>query len=48
MINRLFTRAKVLVRFQQSVLQPHLSDLAAELHEQGYSDNIIRAYPLRG
>jgi integrase/recombinase XerD len=44
MINTLFTRAKVLARFQESLLQPHLSDLAAGLHEQGYSDNVIRAY----
>src|SRR4051794_20797636 len=44
MIDTLFTRAKVLARFQQSTLQPHLSDLAAGLHEQGYSDNVIRAY----
>src|SRR5919108_6426781 len=44
MINTLFNRAKVLARFQESILQPHLSDLAAGLHEQGYSDNVIRAY----
>src|SRR3954447_6234980 len=44
MINTLFTRAKVLARFQESLVQPHLSDLAAGLHEQGYSDNVIRAY----
>ncbi len=44
MINTLFTRAKVRARFQQSLLQPHLSDLGAGLHEQGYSDNVIRAY----
>lgn len=44
MIDTLFIRAKVLARFQQSLLQPHLSDLAAGLHEQGYSDNVIRAY----
>jgi integrase len=44
MINMLFTRAKVLARFQQSLLQPHLGDLAAGLHEQGYSDSVIRAY----
>jgi len=44
MINTLFNRAKVRARFQESLLQPHLSALAAGLHEQGYSDNVIRAY----
>jgi hypothetical protein len=44
MINTLFTRAKVLARFQQSILEPHLSDLAGDLHEHGYCDNVIRAY----
>ena len=44
MINTLFTQAKVLARYEHSLLQPHLSDLAAGLHEQGYSDNVIRAY----
>ena len=44
MIDTHFTRAKVLARYEQSLLQPHLSDLAAGLHEQGYSDNVIRAY----
>jgi integrase len=44
MINSLFTRAHVIARFQQSLLQPHLSDLAARLQQQGYSHNVIRAY----
>jgi hypothetical protein len=44
MIDTLFIRAKVLARFQESLLQPHLSDLAAGLHEQGYSNNVIRTY----
>jgi hypothetical protein len=44
MINTLFARANVVARFQQSLLQPHLSDLAGMLHEHGYSRNIIRAY----
>jgi site-specific recombinase XerD len=43
-INTLFTRAKVLARFRQSLLQPHLSDLAARLHERGYSLHVIRGY----
>src|ERR1044072_775266 len=44
LINSLFTRAHVIARFQQSSLQPHLSDLPAWLQEQGYSHNVIRAY----
>jgi hypothetical protein len=44
LINSLFTRAHVVVRFQQSLLQPHLSDLAARLQQQGYFHNVIRAY----
>ena len=44
MINSLFTRAHMIARFQQSLLQPHLSDLAARLQQQGYSHNVIRAY----
>ena len=44
MIKTLFSRAKVLARYEQSPLQPHLGDLAAGLHEQGYSDNVVRAY----
>ena len=44
MINSLFTRAHVIARFQRSLLQPHLNDLAARLQQQGYSHNVIRAY----
>jgi integrase len=44
LINSLFTRAHVLVRFQQSLLQPHLSDLAVRLQQHGYSHNVIRGY----
>ena len=44
MISSLFTRAHVIARFQQSLLQPHLSDLAARLQQQGYSHDVIRSY----
>jgi integrase/recombinase XerD len=44
LIDSLFTRAHVIARFQESLLQPHLSDLAARLQQQGYSHNVIRAY----
>jgi len=44
LIDPLFTRAHVIARFQESLLQPHLSDLAARLQRQGYSHNVIHAY----
>ena len=43
MIHSLFARAHVIARFQQSLLQPHLGDIAARLQQQGYSHNVVSA-----
>jgi hypothetical protein len=44
LIDSLFARAHLIARFQESPLQPHLSDLACILNQQGYSRNVIRTY----
>jgi integrase/recombinase XerD len=48
MIDSLFARTYLIARFQKSPLQPHLSDLASILNQQGYSRNVIRTYLCSG